>query len=280
MSEGSEMGTLSVRARLVAVVAGLAHLLVVEALFRWLGHVPETLWPLASVGNAVVVFAFGFLVGLVTVGTRLWSPTVGLVTLLAWAAYRDVTAPAPEWSELGGHLVVDGAVYLTSYVSTWYVWVATFVVLGTIEYGLRRQYELADDRLRNLPPLPTRRRTTLLAAGVIGGLFGVAVVAWMAGVGVSPASVLPLLVVTTALAGAVPVGAAVARGVVTPTVCFLLLVVPPLLRQTFVGGEGGPVFLLMLGPLAVGFAVVGYVEHVLRSRFRNLPGGEASGADQ
>ncbi|WP_434523185.1 hypothetical protein [Halorubrum sp. AS12] len=71
---------------------------------------------------------------------------------------------------------------------------------------------------------------------------------------------------TTALAAAVPVGAAVASGLIAPAACFLALVVPVLLNQTFVGGEGGPVFLLLLGPIAVGFAIVGLLENGLRSQ--------------
>ncbi len=267
------MSSPSLRTLLVATLGGVAHLGVVEFLFRWLGHVPDSLWPLASVSSAVFVFAFGFLAVLCSAHTRLLSPLVGLPTLLAWAAYRDVTSPTPEWSELGGHLVVDGSVYLTSYVGTWYVWLATFVVLAAVEYGLRYHYGIGDGQLRNLPPLPLGRRVTALVAGAVGGAFGVAVVAWMARIGVNPTGIVPVLAVTTAIAAAVPVAAAVARGLITPTACFLALVVPVLATQTFVGGEGGPVFLLLLGPLAVGFAIVGLLEGLLRSRLSGRFGG-------
>lgn len=267
------MSTPTPRTILGAVVGGVAHLVVVEFLFRWLGHVPDSLWPLASAGSAAFVFTFGFLVVLLSAHTRLLSPAVGLPTLLVWATYRDVASPMPEWSEIGGNLVVDGSIYLTSYVGTWYVWFATFVVLAAVEYGIRHHHEISEQRLRNLPPVPSSRRATLFVAGAVGGTFGVAVVGWMAGIGVNPTWIIPVLAVTAGLAAAVPVGAAVARGLVTPTVCFLALVVPGLLRQTFVGGEGGPVFLLMLGPLAVGFAVIGLLEDGIRSRLSGRSGG-------
>ena len=267
------MSSPSLRTLLVATLGGVVHLGVVEFLFRWLGHVPDSLWPSASITSAAFVFAFGFLVVLCSAHTRLLSPVVGLPALLAWAAYRDVASPAPEWSELGGHLVVDGSVYLTSYVGTWYVWLATFAVLAAVEYGVRNHYGIRAERLRNLPRVPSSRRATTLVAGAVGGTFGVAVVAWMARIGVNPPGIVPVLAVTTALAAAVPVAAAVARGLVTPTACFLALVVPVLANQTFVGSEGGPVFLLMLGPLAVGFAIVGILEAVLRSRLSGRFGG-------
>ncbi len=267
------MSSPSLRTLLVATIGGVAHLGAVEFLFRWLGHVPDSLWPLASVSSAVFVFAFGFLAVLCSTHTRLLSPLVGVPTLLAWATYRDVASPAPEWSELGGHLVVDGSVYLTSYVGTWYVWLATFVVLAAIEYGLRQHYGVGEDRIRHLPPSPLSRRVTVLVAGAIGGTFGVAIVVWMAGIGVNPTGIIPVLAVTAALAAAVPVGAAVAHGLITPAACFLVIVMPILLDQTFVGGEGGPVFLLMLGPLAVGFAIVGLLEGFFRSRLSGRFGG-------
>ncbi|GAA0528687.1 hypothetical protein [Halorubrum aquaticum] len=192
--------------------------------------------------------------------------------------YRDIASPAPEWSELGRHLVVDGPVYLTSYVGTWYVWLATFAVLAAVEYGLRQHYELGNGQLRNLPPVPLSGRATAVVAGAVGGAFGVTVTAWMARIGVNPPGIVPILAVTAALAVAVPVGAAVARGLIVPAACFLALVVPVLLNQTFVGGEGGPVFLLLLGPIAVGFAIVGVLENALRSqlsgRFSGIDGGD------
>ncbi|WP_418282753.1 hypothetical protein [Halorubrum sp. DTA98] len=272
------MSTPSPRTLLVAAIGGVAHLSVVEFLFRWLGHVPDSLWPLAAVESAAFVFAFGVLVVLLSAHTRLLSPVVGLPALLAWATYRDVVSPTPVWSELEGYLVVDGPVYLTSYVGTWYVWLATFVVLAAVEYGIRQRYGLGDNRLRNLPPVPPSRRATVLVAGAVGGTFGIAVVAWMAGIGVNPTGIVPVLAVTTALAAAVPVGAAVGRGLVAPTACFLALVVPALLNQTFVGSEGGPVFLLVLGPLAVGFAIVGALENALRSRLSRRFGGFSEGS--
>lgn len=253
---------------LVGVGGGLIHLAVVEFTFRRLGHVPEALWPLSSIEGALTVFAFGFGVVLVTAHTGLVSPPVGLGALLAWATYRDLTTPTPEWSELGGHLVVDGPVFLTSYVETWYVWLGLLAVVAGVEFGLRRHHTLDDTRLRGLPTLPNDGRNAALASGLVaaavGSLFGLSIVTWMAGIGVNPTAILPVLFVTTTAAAAVPVGAAVFRGLITPAACFVALVIPSLTRVTFSVSEGGPVFLIALGPMAVGFVIVGVAEHALR----------------
>ncbi len=257
----------------VATLGGIGHLAAVEVLFRRLQPAPEILWPLASMENAAPLFIVGFLAVLVTVHTRLLAPTVGVVAVLGWATYREVTTPMPEWSELGGHLVVDGPVFLTSYRATWYVWLALFVVAAGIEFGLRSRYELGSARLRNVPPLPDDTRGAGVVAGIIGGVFGLAVTVWANGIGVNPPAIVPILAVTTAAAAAVPVGAAIHRGLIAPTVCFAVLVAPELLRQSFTATEGGPVFLLLLGPLAVIFALLGYVELLVRIRLRGRFGG-------
>lgn len=268
----------SARTLLVGIAGGAVHLAVVEFLFRRLDHVPEALWPLSSVDGAVTVFAVGFVTVLAAAHAGLVSPPVGLGALLAWATLRDLTTPTPEWSELGGTLVVDGPVFLTSYVGTWDVWLGLLVVVAGVEYGLRRHHAIGDGRLRGLPALPEDGRDAAVAAGVAGGaigaLFGLSVVAWAAGIGVRPAAIVPVLFLTTTAAAAVPVGAAVFRGLVTPAACFVASVVPSLLRLTFTVSEGGPAFLLALGPLAIGFAVAGAGEHALRRRF----GGPGAGA--
>jgi hypothetical protein len=101
------MSAPSLRTLLVTTIGGCAHLGVVGFLFRWLGHVPDSLWPLASIASAVFAFAFSFLVVLLSVHTRLLSPAVGLPTLLVWTTYQDVSSPTSEWSEVGGYLVVS-----------------------------------------------------------------------------------------------------------------------------------------------------------------------------
>ncbi|WP_128905460.1 hypothetical protein [Halorubrum amylolyticum] len=261
----------STRTLLAGLAGGIAHLIGVEALFRQLGHVPETLWPLASLGSALSIFAAGFLVAAATAHTGLASLPSGLAALLGWATYRDVTTPDPTWSELGGQLVVDGDVFLTSYVGAWHVWLGLLAVAAAVEFGLRREYGLADARLRSLssPDESGRddRSVTGTTAIAVGGVFGVGVAAQAAGVGVSPAVILPVLVVTTGAVGGVAAAGAL-RGLVTPAVGFAALVVPTLLRTTLTGGEGGPVFLLLLGPLAVGLALVGAAEEALRRRLR------------
>ncbi|WP_459863425.1 hypothetical protein [Halorubrum trueperi] len=65
------MGSPSLRTLLVAAIGGVAHLGIVEFLFRRLDHAPDSLWPFASVTSATFVFAFGFLVVLCSAHTRL-----------------------------------------------------------------------------------------------------------------------------------------------------------------------------------------------------------------
>ncbi|WP_144923486.1 hypothetical protein [Halorubrum salsamenti] len=266
----------SARTLLAGFAGGVVHLTVVEVLFRQTAHVPETLWPLASPGSALALFVAGSLVAATAAHTGLASPPTGLAALLGWATYRDLTTPDPAWSELGERLVVDGDVFLTSYVGAWHVWLGLLAVAAAVEFGLRREFGVADGRLRNLPsPNETGRDgggvtggTAGTAAVAVGGVFGVAVAAQAAGVGVSPAAVLPVVVVTTGAAGGVPVACAL-RGLAAPALGFAVVVVPPLLRTTLTGGEGGPVFLLLLGPLAVGLALVGLAEEALRRRLRD-----------
>ena len=265
----------SARTLFAGLAGGVVHLAVVEALFRQMALVPEALWPLASLGSAVSLFAAGFFVTAAAAHTGLASPPTGLAALLGWATYRDLTTPDPTWSELGGRLVVDGEVFLPSYVGAWYVWVGLLAVAAAVEFGLRREFGIADGWLRNLPSPSESDRdgrsvtaTTDNVALAVGVAFGLAVVSRAAGVGVSPAAALPVLVVTTGAAGAVAVAGAL-RGLVAPAVGFTALVVPPLLRATHTGGEGGPVFLLLLGPLAVGCALVGAVEGAIRRRLRD-----------
>jgi len=270
----SPMRFLSTRTLLAGLLGGVLHLTVVEALFRQLGHVPEALWPLASLGSALSLFVAGALVAAAAVHTGLASPPIGLVALAGWAAYRDWATPDPTWSELGGRLVVDGDVFLTGYVGAWYVWLGLLAVTAAIELGLRREFGIADRRLRT-PPSPgdigrDRRVTpgTGAVAVAVGGVFGVAVAARAADIGVTPTAILPVLVGTAGAAGGVPVAGAL-RGLVTPALGFVALVAPTLLRTTLTGGEGGPVFLLLLGPLALAFALLALTEDAIRRRLRD-----------
>jgi len=247
---------------LAAIGGGAVHLALVEPLFRALNHTPPERWPLADPGRAAGLFAAGFLVALVVAHTRLLSPAVGLVAALAWATLRDALAPPPEWSEVGGFLVVDRTVYLSAYAGGWTVVVGLIAVAAGVEFGLRRQHGTGGDRLRNLPPAPSRVRDAALVSVALGGVFGVAATARIAAFGVSPGTAVPVMAATSTVAAAVPVAAA-ALGLVAPAACFALLV-PPLARGVITGGEGGPVLLLFLGPAAIALAGVGLIEGWLR----------------
>ncbi|WP_123621701.1 hypothetical protein [Halorubrum sp. CSM-61] len=248
---------------------GAVHLAVVELLFRALNHAPPERWPSADLGRATGLFAAGFLVALVVAHTRLLSPAGGLGLALAWATLRDALPPPPEWSEVGGFLVVDRTVFLSAYAGGWTVVVGLLAVAAGVEFGLRRRHGIGGDRLRNLPPAPSRVRDVALVGVALGGVFGVAATARIAAFGVSPETAVPVMAATTTVAAAVPVAAA-ALGLVSPAVCFALLV-PPLARGVLTGGEGGPVLLLFLGPAALALAAVGLVERWLRRRLDRAP---------
>lgn len=130
----------SIRTLLVGIGGGAVHLVVVETPFRRLDHVPSALWPLSSADGAVSMLALGFGTVLAVAHTRLVSRPVGPGALLAWATYRDPTTPTPEWSELGGTLVVDGPVFLTSYAGTWDIRLGLFALVAGVECGLRRHH--------------------------------------------------------------------------------------------------------------------------------------------
>ncbi|WP_200531874.1 hypothetical protein [Halorubrum sp. LN27] len=249
---------------LAGLGGGAVHLALVELLFRALNHAPPERWPLADPGRAAGLFAAGSLVALAVAHTRLLSPAVGLVAALGWAALRDALAPPPEWSEVGGFLVVDRTVFLSAYAGGWTVVVGLLAVAAGVEFGLRRRRGIGDDRLRNLPPAPSRVRDAALVGVALGGVFGVAAAARVAAFGVSPRTAVPVMVATTTLAAAVPVAAA-ALGLVAPAACFAPFV-PPIARGVIAGGEGGPILLLFLGPAAVAFAAVGLAERWLRRR--------------
>lgn len=259
----------STRTLLVGLAGGTAHLAAVELAFRVLGHAPPERWPLSDPGRAVGLFALGFLVSLAVAHTRLYSPAIGLSAAFAWATARDAAAPAPEWSEVGGFLVVDRTVFLSAYAGGWAVIVGLLAVAAGAEFGLRSRHGLGDERLRNLPSAPIRLRNVALGGLAIGGVFGLAVTFRIAAFGVSPATAVPVMAATTTAAAAVPVAAA-ARGLVGPTVCFALLV-PPLARAVLTGSEGGPVFLLLLGPIAVALVLVAVAEAAVRRRFDRHP---------
>lgn len=256
---------------LAAVGGGAVHLALVELVFRALNHAPPERWPLADPGRAAGLFAAGFLVALAVAHTRLLSPAAGLVAALGWAAIRDALAPSPEWSEVGGFLVVDRTVFLSAYAGGWTVVVGLLAVAAGVEFGLRRRRGIGGDRLQNLPPAPSRVRDAALLGVALGGVFGVAATARTAAFGVSPRTAVPVIAATTTVAAAVPITAA-ARGLAAPAACFGLLV-PSLARTVLTGGEGGPVLLLFLGPVAIALAAVGLVEHGVRRRLSRAPAG-------
>ncbi|MGM0448918.1 MAG: hypothetical protein ACQERM_11835 [Methanobacteriota archaeon] len=262
----------SVRTLVFGLAGGTAHLAAVELAFRALGHAPPEQWPLSDAGRAVGCFALGALVALAVAHTRLFSPAVGLAGMLAWATVRDAAAPPPEWSEVGGFLVVDRTVFLSAYGGGWVVVAGLLAVAAGIEFGLRHRHGLAASRIRNLPPAPTGLGGAALVGLAVGGVFGAAATARVTAFGVSPSSAVPTMAATTTAAAAVPVAAATARGLVAPAACFGLFA-PSLAWDVITGAEGTPVGLLLLGPIAVALVLVALAETAVRRRLGGLPTG-------
>lgn len=268
----------STRSLAAFVAGGLLNLAVVLSLYAEYGY-PMPGFDLGGIAFALTLLAAGGLPALASAHTGLVTPAVGWLALLGWTAVREVTTPAPEWSELGGNVIVEGDLFVLDYATTWPVWLAALAWVGTAEFALRRYYGVGDGRLRGVAArVPTRRRAPSVAAAV-GGLFGVALGAHTLAEGVSPALAALLVVATVVLGGAaaaaVPLWFALTRGLVSPALLCCWLVVWITDVSVF-GDPDSPVHLMLLGAFAVAFALVGVLEGTLRER---VGGGGAADGD-
>lgn len=252
----------------------LGGLLNVVVIFAVLAHIDYPTLSVAT-GTAVVAttgFALGFIAIFVTVHTRLLSPAIGYLAVLAGTTYLALSTPQPEWGELNGHIIVDGPTHVLSYANSWYVWLALVLYVGVIEFGFRRGYGIGDHRLRNLPDLPLSRWTIAWVSAGFAGLIGVTtvLVIFQTGIRLSAADV--IFVVFIAAVAAIPLVAILRYGVLLPAVLFGVFVSYMLTSGVFVTTES-PVHILLFGPYAIVLVLAWVVESALRSRFRGWNGG-------
>lgn len=250
----------------LGLATAVLNVAVVLALYDQYGYpFPEGA---ALVGFVATLAAFGFVPGFVSGHTRLGIPALGFLAFLAGVTIAEVTSPAPEWGQLGDFTVVHGEVYINRWANRQSVLVALLLAGGVAEFGVRSAYNLADDRLRNLPGLPFSPYVVAWVAGGFGALFGTTVALMVWRIGASPTGIELVVFACATLAAAVPLAALLARGLVVPLILFLLVVPRPLLREVFVGTDS-PLFLILLGPFALVFAIAGAVEYYVRTRARD-----------
>lgn len=237
----------------VVVILGLYHL----AEYPTLESATRT-FLLAGTG-----FTLGFVSVLVTAHTRLVTPAFGYVSVLAATVTLELTSPRPAWSELNGHVIVEGPTHVSSYANTWYVWAALFLYAGAAEFAIRRRYAIRNGRLQNLPGLPFSGYT--LAWTVVGfaGFLGVATMLLVHRSGIRPESLALVVLVFASSVAVVPLAALLSRGVLLPTLLFV--VVPYSLAVEVFVTTDSPVHILLFGPYAIVLLVAWAIERAIRS---------------
>lgn len=123
----------------VALLVGVVHAVTVWWVVRQQGHPIDPLQyvPGGVVGAAVGLVALAAVPVYVLGRTGLVSPLVGVAASALRAGVLTATTPPPEFSTLGGHVVVSGPRYVDAYVDAWYVWLFAALLLGAAEYVLR-----------------------------------------------------------------------------------------------------------------------------------------------
>lgn len=255
----------------LASVAGLGNVAVVLALYARADY--PILGSSIDVAPLVVTgFVVGFVPLLVSAYTRLLAPAVGFVAVLAGTVYLELTSPSPEWSELGGYVVVDGPTHVGSYANTWYVWLALLLLAGAVEFAIRRGYGIGNRRLRNLPDLPIPRPVLAWTVAGFAALVGVATTLLVIRSGIEPSPVALVVFAVTSGVVAVPLAALLARGLLLPIVLFAALV-PYFVTVEVFATTDSPVHILLFGPYAVVIAAAWLLEEAVRSRLWGWDGG-------
>lgn len=256
----------------IAVPGGAVHAAVVT------GLILAADYPMVdSTGAIAAIAAFGFVLGVaplsLSVHTRLLAPASGLVALVAWTTYLEVTSPSPRIvDELGGHAIYDGPTYALDYVTAWPTWLVALSVAGLVEFAIRRGYGLGDARLRHLPDLPSSRSARRRIVAGTSALVGVVTVVQVE-LSHAPSVVeSALFFVAAAAATAVPLAALLSRGSVAP-LAVLAFWLPRVLHVEAFGSSDSGVHLLLLGPLAIVCAIAWRLELWLRSRYLGWDGG-------
>ncbi|EMA44658.1 hypothetical protein [Halobiforma nitratireducens] len=252
------------------VTGGVANAAVVLALYA------RADYPALESATATAVLAFGaFAVGFVplalAVYTRLFAPAAGFVALVAGTVSLEFTSPMPEWGTQGGAVIVDGPTHIGSYANTWYVWLALAAVVAAAEFGVRRQYGIADGRLRNLPDRPLERADRYAIVLGTAAIVGVGTSLLVVRSGIRPSLLVPIVFGFAAAVTAVPFVALFEDGTLLPLALFA--VVPSLLVFEVFVTTDSPVHILLLGPYAVVLALVWLLERTARQRLGGLDDG-------
>ncbi|ELY94312.1 hypothetical protein C482_18427 [Natrialba chahannaoensis JCM 10990] len=256
----------------VGATGGLLNVTCVLALFAR-GSYPVLDSPTQLTVLALAGFTLGFVALFIASYTRLLTPAVGFLAVLAGTVSLELTTPLPEWGELGGYVIVDGPTHVSSYAHTWYVWLSLVVVAGLVEFGLRRGYGVGDGRLRNLPSLPLSRSGLGRTVATAAGLVGLATALLVLRAGIRPAAVLVFVVFVVATAvAAVPLVALLSRGLVVPIALFAL--VPYALAVEVFVTTDSPVHILLFGPYALLLLATAVVEYWLRANLSGWDGGQ------
>lgn len=261
-----------------ALVGGSLNVAVILALFARAEY--PALDSAAGTGTLVLTgFTLGFVALLITVYTRLLFPAIGFLTILLGTIYLELTSPLPEWSEMNGHIIVDGPTHVLSYANTWYVWLALLLFGSIVEFGIRRGYGIGDHRLQNLPDIPLSRYTIAWIGVGFAGLVGVATMLLVIRAGIRPPAAALIVFVIATAAAVVPLTALLMHGVLLPTLLFAVFVPYMLSIEVFVTTDS-PVHILLFGPYAIILVIAWGVEKLVRERL-SWDGGQfaASSSD-
>ncbi|ARS90855.1 hypothetical protein [Natrarchaeobaculum aegyptiacum] len=253
------------RALLTGIVAGLLNLLLVVVLYARDGY-PTLESPAATAVLAVTTLLVGAIPMFVTVQTRLLTPGIGFLTLLIGATTLDLRTPAPEWGELDGYVIVEGPTHVGSYANRWYLWLGLLLYAGVLEFAVRRRYGIAENRLRDLPAIPSSRAGRLRIAAAGGVLIGIATALLVLESGIRPPLAATAVFVVAFAVALVPLVGLLERRLILPTLLFLALVPYLLVFEAFVTTDS-PVHIFLFGPYAILLAAVGLLEAIVRSRF-------------
>ena len=242
-----------------------------------LGLLARGVYPMlgATTPTGIIVltgFTLGFVATLVTAHTRLISPAVGFLSVLAATTYLELTSPQPNFGTLNGHIIVDGPLYVLSYANTWYVWLALLLLAGLVEFAIRRGYGIGSRRLQHLPTVPLSRYTIAWVVAGFAGVLGVATMLLVVRSGIRPEAMALVVFVIVFAVTAVPLAALLRHGVVIPILLFVIVVPYMLTVEVFVTTDS-PVHILLFGPYAVVLGITWAVELMVRRRVLGWDGG-------
>ena len=268
----------SKRTVITAILGGLLNVAVILALYVRADYPTLTSTTGAST-VAITGFTLGFVAVFVTSHTGLLTPAVGYLATLVGTVYLELSTPLPEWSEMNGHIIVDGPTHVLSYANTWYVWIVLLLFFGVVEFAIRRGYNIGTHRLRHVPDLPLSRYTIVWIVAGFAGLVGVATMLLVIRSGIRPPSAALVVFVIAATVAAVPLAALLMHGIVLPTLLFAVFV-PYMLSVEVFTTTDSPVHILLFGPYALILAIVWGVEKMVRAKITGWDGEQftASGS--